>query len=163
LIAVWQGFGFSFVTIVLTTTFLILDVILLLVPWYLDKRKHSEKADFFKRITRAQEGNEEPKTGYYWFRIIMGAKLYWLVLCILPIMMLLAVAAGSAYAKKQQNFLVVESEGLILIKRYGESYILRTIDLSKNNVSGEIVIWRSEDIAKHKLSPKVIKNIEIAI
>ena len=91
----------------------------------------------------------------------MGAKIYWLLPFIIPVVTLFASAAGSASARRPQTYLVVESEGLILIKRYGKIYILRPIDLQNNKVSGEIFIWQNENIAKHKLSPKYLKKIEI--
>lgn len=162
LIALIKGYGVSAVTIFFTVFILIIDSILFFIPWYLDKRKNPEKTDIFKRITRYNESSINSNDGYHWVYILFGSKLYWILLFIIPVVSLIASAAGSASAKQQQDYLVVESDGLILVKRYGETYILRTIDLTNNKVSGQILIWRSEDIANHKFSPKFLNNIEIA-
>ena len=161
LFALFLGYGISLIPIYLLLVFLLLDCVMLLLPWYLDKRKHPEKTNFFERITRSNESIVEPKDGFAWFRLLMGAKIYWLLLCIIPIVTIIASAAGTAAARRSQTYLVVESEGLILIKRYGGTYILRPIDLRNNKVGGEILIWQSEDIAKHKLTPKFLKKIKI--
>lgn len=162
LIATLRGYGISFIPIFLTAMVGILDIFLFILPWWTDRKKYPEKADFFERLSREYQDKKEPKDGYYWFMSIGGAKPYYFFILILPLVTLIASAAGSASAKNTTNFMIVKSENLILIKKYGNNYILRPIDTSNNKVSNEIIVWDSKNIAKYRLSPKLLKNIEIA-
>ena len=162
LVATLRGYGISFIPLFFTGTVVVIDLFLFIIPWWRDKKKNPDKASFFERLSRSFQDQRKPKNIYDWIRSIAGAKPFYIFIVILPLITLVASAAGSASAKNTTKFMVVESENLILIKKYGENYILRPIDSSNNKVANEIIVWNGENIAKYRLTPKRIKNIKIA-
>lgn len=162
LIASLRGYGISFIPIFLAGSVIVLDLFCFILPWWIDKKKNPGSASFFERLSRSFQDQREPKNIYDWLMSIAGAKPVYIFIIILPLLTLVASAAGSASAKNATQFMLVESENLILIKKYGENYFLRPIDSSSNKVASEIIVWNGENIAKYKLTPKQIKNIKIA-
>jgi len=162
LIALLQGYGFSFATLFLLLIVLVIDGIFLLFPWWSDKRKNPSDAGFFERIKRSNGAAYEPKDGFRWFCSLTGSKPYYLLLVIIPIINLISSAAGAADARNAKHFLVIEQQNLMLIKKYGDTFIFRPIDFSSNKVADEIIVWAAEDVSKHRLSIRMLKDPELS-
>lgn len=159
LVAILLGYGISLILLFLIFIVVVMDVICFLLPWWNDKKKNPDTATFSERIIRSDYGYNNSLFGLV--RSLIGKNIYLTIFVVTPLVTFIASAAGSATAKNAQRYLVVESENLILIKKYGDIYILRPIDTANNKVNNQIVLWRSEDIAKYRLVPKLLNKIEI--
>jgi len=175
-----MGYGVSGL-LAYVLAFLFIDIFVLFIPWLKDKRMHPEKVGFFERIVRQDKKKREPKDTLDWLFPWLDRKAYIIIFFIIILMSEIAPAIGRKNARPPRKYLVTESnklmgmetvpvnskmlfkkQQLILIKKYGDSYILRPIDLETNKVKNKIVIWESEELASCQFMPKYFKSFDFS-
>lgn len=161
LIALFMGYGISFLPIFILFLIILFDVPLIFIPWYIDKKKYPKDENIFNRIARSFEEESRSNNAFDWLSLLLGKNIILLIFVGLPILTLLASSAGIYYAKGTQNFYIVENRNLLLLKKYDDTYVLRPVDLLKNEVGNELYIWRNEEIGKEKLVKKRLTNIKM--
>ncbi len=160
LISTFRGYGTDSKFYIYLIGIILLNIFMF-TNWYVSVKKHTEEK---KSDGESVQEDKEPEVPSGFFELLLSilGMRFFLVLMLLPMSISIASAAGSFHAKQPKNYLVIKPEGLVLIKRYGETYILKNIDLETNIMGGEILIWRGEDIAKYQLTPIKLKNVSIS-
>lgn len=161
LTAVIKGYGVSIIPLSLFLAIIFLDIKFILFRWYKDKKKYPEHEEFFNRIDRSFKEESKCSNAFDWLALYNGGKIFIFIIAFLPLIMVLASSAGNYRARSTSNFYVIEEKNLVLLKIYDDIYMLRPVDLSKNEIGKDIYIWRNEELAKEKIIKKRLINIKM--
>ena len=150
LYAVAYGYGFGtslFVTAVLS---LFANLFICFIPWLQSRYDRDQVCTVSEGAV--QSDKDDAKDIYDWVISSFGKSLAIIIMLGLPLVVVGAQACGRRAAIDSNNYFVIESQGLICIKKYGDTYLLRPIDLSTMRVRDNLLVWRGDDISKYNLS-----------
>lgn len=136
--------------------FLLVGFGLLLLIGLIRKANSSGNRSLFTHIQEAAETEDFSKLFSFANRIFQKPLL--VVLIVSGIILVMAHPAGYATARDQKNFLITSSGDKILLRTYGDHYIFKGFDPAKNAVLNKLMIFNSDEVAKHELKQVTMRK-----
>ena len=151
LIALLLGNGFTWQFFFIVAITAIIDLLQYVLPWSFDKQSHPEPASFFDRVSRSDSRSNDIKSGIDYLVGWVGFRNWLLFIAVWLLTTLGASSAGNFAAKQPKTYSIVETENLVVLKRYGDTFILRPINSDKVLVKNELLLWSQQDLANKSI------------
>lgn len=160
LVTIIRGFGFVWWMIcAFLAVVVLLDVLVLLVPYLVDRKSFPEEAPFFHRIAR--QAGDEPHSAYSILERVIDRRLNLALFAGLPLLMFFAYAAGVGSARNESAFRVSDSDNLVLIRRYGDSFALRSLSDDSKLLRDPVVLWSREQLSNRSFRRVEIEQLNV--